>query len=133
MSTMAGSKRGEGVTIGMVHIGYYDTAVEAAVAYAKHAAGEEVVRPVPAAAMEVEVKEVEVKEAEGYKLHLANQSNNGTGYMGVFELKGRFKAERMVLLARRFTSACMIQRWRRRWHTQSTQPLGEEVRKTRRR
>ena len=55
----------------MVHIGYYDTAVEAAVAYAKHAAGEEVVRPVPAAAMEVEVKEVEVKEAEGYKLHLA--------------------------------------------------------------
>ena len=62
-----------------VHIGVYDTAVEAAVAYAKHAAGEEVVRPVPAAAMEVEVK-----EAEGYQLFVSKTST--TGYKGVTEV-----------------------------------------------
>ena len=73
-----------------VHIGTYGTAVEAAVAYAKHAAGEEVERQ-PAAAMEVEVK-----EAEGYKLHLANRSENKIGYLGVREHHGRFDARRRV-------------------------------------
>ena len=76
----------------LVTIGTYDTAVEAAVAYAKHAAGEIVVEP----RVQPEV-EVEVKEAEGYELFVSPRS--ATGYMGVTKENGRFKAfkaQRMV-------------------------------------
>ena len=65
-----------------IRIGTYDTAIEAAVAYAKHKE-ENVV-------MEVEV---EVKEAEGYKLHLATRSDSTTGYLGVSKMaSGKFQA-----------------------------------------
>ena len=37
-----------------------------------------------------------MKEAEGYKLFLANRSNSTTGYMGVHEHDGRFRASRKV-------------------------------------
>ena len=60
-------------------------------AVAKHAAGDLVVRPVAAAAMEV------VKEAEGYKLHLATRSDSTTGYLNVSKMaSGHFNAVRMV-------------------------------------
>ena len=76
-----------------VQLGYYDTAVEAAVAIAKHAA---------------EVEEEEEWE-EGYKLFVSKKKS-ATGYMGVVETpSGRFKAQRR-LAARRFTSARMTRR-----------------------
>ena len=80
-----GSKRRHKVDGKLVTIGTYDTAVEAAVAYAKHAAGEIVVEP----RVQPEV-EVEVKEAEGYELFVSPRS--ATGYVGVTKQNGRFKA-----------------------------------------
>ena len=65
----------------MVYIGIFDTAVEAAVAYAR-AVGE--YQPPAVAA-----------EAEGLRLHLS--SNNVTGYKSVFKLdSGRFQAQHRV-------------------------------------
>ena len=54
--------------------------------------------------------EVEVKEAEGYKLHLANRSASTTGYKGVKEKNGRFEARRKVDGKKKFTSARMARR-----------------------
>ena len=74
-----------------VYIGYFDTAVEAAVAYAR-AVGEYQPPAPPTVAA----------EAEGLRLHLSSSSS--TGYKGVYEhASGRFKAqhragERMVYL-----------------------------------
>ncbi|EOD03821.1 hypothetical protein EMIHUDRAFT_372674 [Emiliania huxleyi CCMP1516] len=61
-----------------VCLGTFDTAVEAAVAYAR-AVGEE---GAPA------------EEAEGLRLHLS--SSNVTGYRGVHEHEGRFQAQRVA-------------------------------------
>ncbi|EOD20879.1 hypothetical protein EMIHUDRAFT_117407 [Emiliania huxleyi CCMP1516] len=72
---------------GYVTIGTFDTAVEAAVAYAK-AAGEyqPPAQPPPIVAT----------EAEGLRLHLSSRCS--TGYLGVFEHRssGRFEARRSV-------------------------------------
>ena len=40
--------------------------------------------------------EVEVKEAEGYKLFLAGHSNSTTGYLGVYKVGDKFRAKREV-------------------------------------
>jgi len=64
------------------HLGFFDTAVEAAVAYAR-AVGEYQPQPPPTVAT----------EAEGLKLHLSDKS--ATGYKGVREMEsGRFYATR---------------------------------------
>ena len=60
-----------------VSLGTYDTAVEAAVAYAKHMAEVAVTVPVVAVA----------KEAAGYKLFLSSKTE--TGYVGVSKLPTR--------------------------------------------
>ena len=78
-----------------VVLGYFDTAVEAAVAYARY---------VESGGMEVDAEDVKVdddgvdcggedvvEEAEGLRLHLS--SNNGTGYKGVTNIRGRFQAK----------------------------------------
>ena len=63
-----------------VHLGCYATAVEAAVAYAKHvAAKEEAVAPTVA------------REAEEMQLHLSLRSC--TGYQGVFRLADKARAK----------------------------------------
>ena len=69
-----------------VYLGFFGTAVEAAVAYAR-AVGEyqPPAQPPPAVAA----------EEEGLHLHFS--SNNATGYKGVFkQASGRFKSQRMV-------------------------------------
>ena len=79
------------------------TAVEAAVAYAKHAAehgvypdeNQGVAPPWLAAALEEEAKDGSVvKKAGGYKLFLSDK--NASGYTGVYKNKGRFYAMRMA-------------------------------------
>ena len=72
--------------------GYFGTAVEAAVAYAR-AVGEDT--PAVAAEPAVVAAEAEVvAEAEGLRLHLS--SNSATGYKGVHEQSGRFQAKHKV-------------------------------------
>ena len=62
-----------------------------------------------------------MKEAEGYKLFLANHSNSSTGYLGVCKVgDGKFQAQRKVLTASKFTSGYMTRRWRRRSPSRST-------------
>ena len=60
-----------------MHIGYYATAVQAAVAYAKFMAGEEPPAPQPKG------HETMVKEVDGVKLFLSTRSI--TGYRGIFK------------------------------------------------
>ena len=72
---------------GRISLGRFDTAVEAAVAVAKH---------VMAVGGEGEVEEVEEAEevvmgADGFKLHLSRKSC--TGYRGVYPQNGRFVAK----------------------------------------
>ena len=64
-------------------LGIYDSALEAAVAYARR------VGP---------PKEFEglVQEAEGFHLHLSRRSNSTTGYTGVYMDDGKFKARHAV-------------------------------------
>ena len=73
------------------HLGTFDTAVEAAVAYAKH------VIAIGGAEPEMEDEdnaEAEVvEEAGGFKLHLSRK--NSTGYRGVYLQQGHFKARLM--------------------------------------
>ena len=63
----------------MRYIGYYGTAVEAAVAYAKHAAEDG-----------LEAEEKEDEWADGYKLSLS--TTNTTGYMGVHKRKWQVRS-----------------------------------------
>ena len=74
-----------------VSLGTFDSAVEAAVAYARAVAAAAPVlmdsdNEAAAALLRVGV----VAEAEGLRLHLS--SNNSTGYRGVCKVKGRFVA-----------------------------------------
>ncbi|EOD21267.1 hypothetical protein EMIHUDRAFT_241459 [Emiliania huxleyi CCMP1516] len=64
-----------------VSIGSFDTAVEAAVAYAR-------------AVGEYQPPTVAAAEAEGLRLHLSSSSS--TGYKGVYESSGRFQARHMA-------------------------------------
>ena len=66
------------------------------------------------------LRRVEVKEAEGYKLHLANRSDSTTGYMGVSKRHrdGRFTAMQTVT-ARGSHRHVGYGSPRRRWRTQS--------------
>ena len=66
-----------------VHLGLFDTAVEAAVAYARTVG--EYQPPAPPAV---------ATEAESLRLHFS--SNNSTGYKGVREHSGRFQAKHRV-------------------------------------
>ncbi|EOD21073.1 hypothetical protein EMIHUDRAFT_101766 [Emiliania huxleyi CCMP1516] len=65
----------------LAHLGTFDTAVEAAVAYAR-------------AVGEYQPPTVAAAEAEGLQLHLS--SSNATGYKGVFKDGARFKAQHRV-------------------------------------
>ena len=89
-----------------IHIGRFDTAVEAAVAYAKYVqslGGAEVGGEVGEEVGEEEEQEEEqepeegaelVREAEGVRLHMATSKDSTTGYLGVRQrLNGRFQAE----------------------------------------
>ena len=103
-----------------VVLGYFDTAVEAAVAYARY---------VESGGMEVDAEDVKVdddgvdgggedvvEEAEGLRLHLS--SNNGTGYKGVTNIRGRFQAKVRELTQRTLDATPL--RSRRRWRTRGT-------------
>ncbi|EOD32445.1 hypothetical protein EMIHUDRAFT_122983 [Emiliania huxleyi CCMP1516] len=76
-----------------VSLGTFDSAVEAAVAYARAVAADAPVQTdsdneAAAALLRVGV----VAEAEGLRLHL---SSNSTGYRGVYKVNGRFQAVQM--------------------------------------
>ena len=79
-------RAGHSVAGKTVSLGSFGTAVEAAVAYARSVAGE---APEPQARA---LCPTVVAEAEGLQLHLSDKTS--TGYMGVRDETGRFRAER---------------------------------------
>ena len=108
---LASSKRGtKEQKRGTVYLGTFATAVEAAVAYARHVGeGVQAVGEAPAAAMVLteapqqkrqkagteEAAPSAVAEAEGLRLHVS--SSSGGGYLGVWWLSsGRFRAMQSV-------------------------------------
>ena len=103
LSTRSGNKTGyEGVSWharskrfvakrprGRKHIGYFATALEAAVAVAKATAGVAVEKP-----HEAKRPAGLALKKDGYTLHLSTQRNNKTGYVGVRKVRKGFRAER---------------------------------------